>query len=76
MSKGFFDMTYRNWLSLSEADRAAERRNWHVFEPGYWHAIAAEAAAQFASEYGGARHVQRICKSLYRAEELIIAGAP
>ena len=66
-------MVFKEWISLSEAERETERRNWHVFEPGYWHAIAAEAASQFAAASGKAPPVQRICKSLDRADELIIA---
>jgi hypothetical protein len=66
-------MTFDEWLSLSDAEREAEKNNWRVFEPGYWHSIAGQAAARFAAEFSSAPHVQRICKSLYRAEELIVA---
>ena len=66
-------MTFNEWLSLSDAGREAEKKNWRVFEPGYWHAIADQAAARFAAEFSSTPHVQRICKSLYRAEELIVA---
>jgi hypothetical protein len=66
-------MTLDEWLSLSDAEREVEKNNWHVFEPGYWHSIANQVAARFAAEFSSAAHVQRICKSLYRAEELIVA---
>ena len=66
-------MTFNEWLPLSETDRDVERRNWHVFEPGYWHALASEAAARFAAEFGTSPGVERVCKSLYRADELIVA---
>jgi hypothetical protein len=66
-------MTFGEWISLSDSEREAERRTWHVFEPGYWHTLATEAAARFAAEFGATSHVRRVCKSLYRAEELIVA---
>jgi hypothetical protein len=66
-------MTFNEWNSLSEAERESERRNWRVFEPGYWHSIGNEAAARFAAEFGASPGVERVCKSLYRADELIIA---
>jgi hypothetical protein len=66
-------MTFNEWISLSDAERESERHNWHVFEPGYWHAIASEAAARFAAEFGATPHVRRIFKSLYHADELIVA---
>jgi hypothetical protein len=73
MSLNLYRMTFNEWISLPETGRDSERSSWHVFEPGYWHAIASEAAARFAAEFGRKPHVQRVCKSLYRAEELIIA---
>src|SRR5437588_11732422 len=66
-------MIFREWISLSEPERESERRTWHVFEPGYWHTLATEAASRFAAEFSGKAHVRRVCKSLYRAEELIVA---
>lgn len=66
-------MTFARWLSLSEAERKAEKRNWQPFEPGYWHSLAVEAAARFQEEYGSKRHVKGVFKSLYRARELIVA---
>jgi hypothetical protein len=66
-------MIFDEWLSLSDAQRESEKKNWHVFEPGYWHSIADEAAARFAAEFASTSHVQRICKSLYHADELIVA---
>ena len=66
-------MIFNEWLELSTPDREAEKENWHVFEPGYWHALAHEAASRFASEFAGMKGVRRICKSLYRSDELIIA---
>jgi hypothetical protein len=66
-------MNFNEWLSLSDAQRESEKSNWHVFEPGYWHSIANEAAARFAAEFASASHVHRICKSLYHADELIVA---
>jgi anti-sigma B factor antagonist len=66
-------MNFGEWLSLSDAEREAEKRRWHVFEPGYWHAIAVEAAARFLAEFGSKRHVTQVFKSLYRARELVIA---
>ncbi len=66
-------MNFSEWNSLSDAEREAEKQNWHVFEAGYWHSIASEAAARFAVEFGSTRHVQRVCKSLYRSDELIVA---
>ncbi len=53
--------------------RHANRNEWHVFEPGYWHTLANEAASRFAKEFGTDRHILRVCKSLYRSDELIIA---
>ena len=66
-------MKFVDWLSLSDAERESERKTWHVFEPGYWHSIAVEAAARFAAEFGSAPHVERVFKSLYSGDELIIA---
>lgn len=66
-------MNFGEWLSLSDAEREAEKRRWHAFEPGYWHALAVEAAARFAAEFGGKRHITHVFKSLYRARELVIA---
>lgn len=66
-------MTFDEWLSLSDTEREVEKRNWHVFEPGYWHSLADQAAARFAAEFAATPHVQRICKSLYHADELIVA---
>lgn len=66
-------MIFKEWLELSPSDRESEKQNWHVFEPGYWHALAHEAAARFASEFANTKGVRRICKSLYRSDELIIA---
>src|ERR1051325_2334411 len=66
-------MTFARWISLPEAERENEKRNWHPFEPGYWHSIAVEAAARFNAEYGSKRYVTKVFKSLYRARELIMA---
>ena len=66
-------MTFFRWQSLSETEREAEKSNWLPFEPGYWHSLAVEAAARFRREFGSKRHVRRVCKSLYRARELIVA---
>jgi hypothetical protein len=66
-------MNFNEWLSVSDAQRESEKNNWHVFEPGYWHSIANEAAARFAAEFASTPHVHRICKSLYHADELIVA---
>ena len=66
-------MIFNEWLELSSSDREAEKANWHVFEPGYWHALAHEAASRFAAEFAGTKGIRRICKSLYRSDELIIA---
>jgi hypothetical protein len=66
-------MIFKEWLELSASDRESEKQNWHVFEPGYWHALAHEAAAHFAAEFANTRGIRRICKSLYRSDELIIA---
>jgi anti-sigma B factor antagonist len=66
-------MTFAKWLSLSEAEREAEKRTWRPFEPGYWHSLAVEAAARFRAEFGSKPHFIRVFKSLYHARELIIA---
>jgi hypothetical protein len=66
-------MNFEEWLSLSDAERESEQRNWHVFEPGYWHSIAVEAVARFAAEFGATPRVHRVCKSLYQADELVVA---
>ena len=66
-------MNFGEWLSLSEAEREADKRRWLAFEPGYWHALAVESAARFAAEFGRKRHVTGVFKSLYHARELIIA---
>jgi anti-sigma B factor antagonist len=66
-------MNFQEWLSLSDAQRESEKRNWHVFEAGYWHSIAHEAVARFATEFTSAPHVRRIVKSLYHSDELIVA---
>src|ERR1700759_2901437 len=66
-------MTFNEWSALSAEVRDATRNDWHVFEPGYWHTLASEAASRFAREFGADPHIQRVCKSLYRSEELIIA---
>lgn len=66
-------MNFQEWLSLSDAQRESEKRNWHVFEAGYWHSIAHEAAARFAAEHTSTPHVTRIVKSLYCSDDLIVA---
>src|SRR6202795_591542 len=66
-------MTFARWLSLSDAEREAEKRNWRTFEPGYWHSLALEAAARFSAEFGRKRHIAQVFKSLYHARELIVA---
>ena len=66
-------MTFAKWISLSEAEREAEKRNWRPFEPGYWHSLATEAAARFKAEFGSKAHVTKVFKSLYHARELIVA---
>jgi anti-sigma B factor antagonist len=66
-------MIFAEWISLSEAEREAEKRSWHPFEPGYWHSLAVEAAARFSAEFGSKPHVTRVFKSLYHARELIVA---
>ena len=66
-------MTFKEWTSLGLAERDAERQNWQVFEPGYWHTLANEAASRFAREFGSDTRIVRICKSLYRSDDLIIA---
>ena len=66
-------MTVTEWLSLDPTERGSRKKEWHVFEPGYWHALAAEAASRFAAEFSSQPHVQRVCKSLYHSDELIIA---
>ena len=66
-------MTFTQWIALAPEERDASRNDWHVFEPGHWHTLANEAASRFAKEFGGDPHIVRVCKSLYRSEELIIA---
>jgi len=66
-------MTFAKWLSLSDAEREAEKRSWYPFEPGYWHSLASEAAARFSAEFGSKPHVTKVFKSLHRARELIVA---
>ena len=66
-------MTFAEWLSLSEAEREAEKRTWLPFEPGYWHSLAVEAAARFNAEFGSNPHITRVFKSLYHVRELIVA---
>jgi anti-sigma B factor antagonist len=66
-------MTFAEWLSLSEAEREAEKRTWLPYEPGYWHSLAVEAAAQFNAEFGSRPHITRVFKSLYHVRELIVA---
>jgi len=66
-------MTFAQWLSLSEAEREAEKRTWLPFEPGYWHSLAVEAAARFNAEFGSNPHITRVLKSLYHVRELIVA---
>lgn len=66
-------MTFNEWRALAPKERDATRNDWQVFEPGYWHTLASEAASRFAQEFGTDPHILRICKSLYRSEELIIA---
>ncbi len=66
-------MTFAKWLSLSEAEREAEKRTWRPFEPGYWHSLAAEAAARFNAEFGSKPHITRVFKSLYHVREFIVA---
>lgn len=66
-------MTFSRWLSLSDAEREEEKHNWRPFEPGYWHSLAAEAAARFNAEFGSKRHITQVFKSLYHARELIVA---
>ena len=69
----FSPMTFAEWLSLSEAEREVEKRTWLPFEPGYWHSLAAEAAARFNAEFGSNRNITRVFKSLYHVRELIVA---
>jgi len=69
----FSPMTFAEWLSLSEAEREAEKRTWLPFEPGYWHSLAAEAAARFNAEFGSNPNITRVFKSLYHVRELIVA---
>ncbi len=66
-------MTFNEWIALAPEERDATRNDWQVFEPGYWHALASEAASRFLQEFSADPHIQRVCKSLYRSEELIIA---
>src|SRR4051812_14206110 len=66
-------MNFTEWISLTPAERELERHSWHVFEPGYWHSIAYQAAAHFAREFASRPQVKRIFKSLYHGEELIVA---
>jgi anti-sigma B factor antagonist len=66
-------MNFSKWLSLSEVERKAERRNWRPFEPGYWHSLAVEAVSRFREEFGSERHITGVFKSLYQARELIVA---
>jgi anti-anti-sigma factor len=66
-------MTFAEWLSLSKAEREAEKRTWLPFESGYWHSLAMEAAARFNAEFGSKPHIIKVFKSLYRVRELIVA---
>ncbi len=66
-------MTFSEWDSLTPAERDSLKTDWQVFEPGYWHTLADEAAGRFAGEFGSDARIVRICKSLYRSEELLIA---
>jgi len=66
-------MTFNEWSALAPEERDATRNDWQVFEPGYWHTLASEAASRFAQEFGADPRILRVCKSLYRSEELIIA---
>ena len=66
-------MTFSEWAALAPQEQDAVRKEWQVFEPGYWHTLADQATRRFAKEFGGDSHLQRICKSLYHSDELIIA---
>lgn len=66
-------MTFSEWIALTPEERETNRKEWQVFEPGSWHTLASEAASRFAKEFGADPHIQRVCKSLYRSGELIIA---
>lgn len=66
-------MTFAEWLALTDEQRERDSRSWRPFEPGYWHALALEAAARFKAEFGKKRHVTHVYKSLYRARDVIIA---
>ena len=73
LQPAYSPMTFAKWLSLSEAERKAEKRTWHPLEPGYWHSLAVKAAARFSAEFGSKPHITRVFKSLYHARELIVA---
>ena len=66
-------MNFSEWLALSDENRKADQAHWQVFEPGYWHSLAVEAAARFAAEFNGNKHVTKVFKSLYHARELVVA---
>ncbi|MEP7015116.1 MAG: STAS domain-containing protein [Verrucomicrobiota bacterium] len=66
-------MNFAEWSAQSDAERQSDQQRWYVLEPGYWHAIAIEAAAHFAAEFSSTRHVTQVFKSLYKGRELIIA---
>ena len=64
-------MKLDQWISLSDAERAAERDRWSVDDKGYWDTLNQDAVARFRDEFGSALHIREVTGGVYHGGELI-----
>ena len=65
-------MTLREWLDLTDSERAACQKEWSPYEDGYWHDLATEAAAKLRTEIAHNAHVRDVTSGVYHGGTLII----
>ena len=60
-------MTLEHWMSLTPAERNAERRNWPTECDHYWHDLLDEACERFKREFGSHPLINHIAPTVWHA---------
>ena len=66
------EITFDQWIAMSEDEQARLESTWNPYAEGYWHGLRAEAQARFEKEFGTHAHVVEVHGGIYHGGMLII----
>jgi len=66
------DISFDEWLSLSESEQEQLQKEWNPYEEGYWHTLRAMAERRFRDEFGANPHILDVHGGIYHGGILII----